>query len=100
MRSRLPMVWSSRWSVKVAAFCTLVSFSREILQQKQSQSLGFQVLPSTSSNGRRSRTQDARCALRHALWHHKLLIAIRRIHGSSTTASGGLQQAAGPLRPP
>ena len=34
MRSRLPMVWSSRCSVNVAALSTLVSFSREILPQR------------------------------------------------------------------
>ena len=37
MRSRLPIVWSSRWSVKVAAFSTLVSFSKEILRHKKVQ---------------------------------------------------------------
>ena len=63
MRSRLPTVWSSRCSVKVAAFSTLVSFSREILQQEQGQTLSFQALPRTSSYSRRSRAQGKRCAL-------------------------------------
>ena len=97
MRSRLPTVWSSRWSVKVAALSTLVSFSREILQAKQDQNLTCQVLPRTPSHSCTNRTQDARCALRHALRHHKLLVTVRRIHCSSRTASGGLRWAEGPL---
>lgn len=32
MRTRFPTVWSSLWSVNVAAFVTFVSFSMEILQ--------------------------------------------------------------------
>ena len=83
-------MWSSRWSVKVAAFSTFVSFSKEILQQQQGQTLSFSGLPHTLPSSRRSRMQDAGSALRHALRHHKLLIAIRRIHRGSRTACGGL----------
>ena len=35
MRSMLPTVWSSRCSVNVAALGTLVSFSKDILQQSK-----------------------------------------------------------------
>jgi len=83
MRSRLPTVWSSRCSVNVAALSTLVSFSREILPQQS------RLGEYTQDNSILMNTL-MRSALLHALRHHELLVAVRRVHALRAAAAGRL----------
>ena len=86
MRTRLPTVWSSLCSVKVAAFVTLVSFSREILHEDN-------ILHQVSSNAVKVQEENSdqtrlycqviKCngdALRHAIRDDKAFESVWCVH--------------------
>lgn len=97
MRTRLPIVWSSRCSVNFAAFATFVSFSTAILRHTGGRDFSGLKLSSSRMPAADSQPgspqftfSDANSALLHALRHHEALISVWRVrHGARRRKSRG-----------
>ena len=84
--SKLPRVWSSRNTLNVQAFSTLVSRLNVILRKQPPHNVT--LARCTTSTRRQKHPQHqttastARHALRNALLHHNRVEAIRSVHGA------------------